>query len=105
MAFEFASDDYYKHGLDWYEAKLYCFSLNIDGKIGWRLPSRKELDYIYSRDNDFSTETVEKYAACYASSDTCEHGTYFKSFRDGSGSYFKYPWLFGFLVRPVRDLK
>lgn len=43
MAVEFASDDYYKHGLDWYEAKLYCFSLNIDGNVGWRLPTISEL--------------------------------------------------------------
>jgi hypothetical protein len=24
------------------DAILYCFSLNIDGKIGWRLPSDRE---------------------------------------------------------------
>lgn len=32
------------------EAVMYCFSLNIDGKIGWRLPTEEEYysnDYIY----------------------------------------------------------
>jgi hypothetical protein len=24
------------------EARMYCFSLNIDGKIGWRLPTSNE---------------------------------------------------------------
>ena len=38
---------------DWDSARLYCFSLNIDGKIGWRLPTRKELYQIYQSDNDF----------------------------------------------------
>jgi hypothetical protein len=31
-------------------AKLYCFSLNVDGKIGWRLPTQEEYygnKYIY----------------------------------------------------------
>jgi hypothetical protein len=27
---------------NWYDAKLYCFSLNIDGKTGWRLPTDRE---------------------------------------------------------------
>jgi hypothetical protein len=24
------------------EARMYCFSLNVDGKIGWRLPTSNE---------------------------------------------------------------
>jgi hypothetical protein len=28
--------------LNYEEAMLYCFSLNIDGKIGWRLPTKNE---------------------------------------------------------------
>lgn len=40
--------------LSWNEAKMYCFALNIDGKTGWRLPTREELDEIYESDNDFA---------------------------------------------------
>ena len=35
---EIAPEEYWKIDLTWYEAKLYCFCLNIDGKTGWRLP-------------------------------------------------------------------
>lgn len=28
--------------LNWDDAKLYCFSLAIDGKTGWRLPTVRE---------------------------------------------------------------
>jgi hypothetical protein len=38
---------------NWYDARLYCFALNIDGKTGWRLPNKEELDEIYQSDNDF----------------------------------------------------
>jgi hypothetical protein len=41
--------------LNWFDAKLYCFALNIDGKIGWRLPTKEELDSIYHSENDFGS--------------------------------------------------
>jgi len=37
----------------WDDARLYCFSLNIDGKVGWRLPTKQELNEIYQSENDF----------------------------------------------------
>jgi hypothetical protein len=37
----------------WDAARLYCFSLNIDSKTGWRLPTIEELDKIYQSQNDF----------------------------------------------------
>lgn len=33
---------------NWHDARLYCFALNIDGKIGWRLPTVDELHIIYN---------------------------------------------------------
>lgn len=41
MKIELASMEYW---IDCYyeEAQLYCFSLNIDGKTGWRLPTYDE---------------------------------------------------------------
>lgn len=55
---------------NWDDARLYCFSLNIDGKIGWRLPTIEELNEIYQSENDFeinghywsSTEDTDDYA-------------------------------------------
>jgi hypothetical protein len=38
---EIAPEEYHKK-LTWNESILYCFSLNIDGKIGWRIPSYSE---------------------------------------------------------------
>ena len=37
---------------NWYDARLYCFSLNIDGKTGWRLPTVEELKLFYTLAND-----------------------------------------------------
>ena len=41
---------------NWYDAKLYCFALNIDGKTGWRLPTKEELNEIYESENDFEKD-------------------------------------------------
>ena len=40
----------------WYDAKLYCFALNVDGKTGWRLPNKEELNEIYQSKNDLEEE-------------------------------------------------
>ena len=39
--------------LNWDDARLYCFSLTIDGKTGWRLPTKDELNQIYESNNDY----------------------------------------------------
>ena len=38
---------------NWDDARLYCFSLNIDGKTGWRLPTKEELNEVYKSNHDF----------------------------------------------------
>jgi hypothetical protein len=38
----------------WDEARMYCFSIIIDGKVGWRLPTKDELNEIYESENDFT---------------------------------------------------
>ena len=35
--------------------QLYLFSLNIDGKVGWRLPTGEELNEIYESENEYAT--------------------------------------------------
>jgi hypothetical protein len=91
--------------LNWFDAKLYCFSLNIDGKTGWRLPTKDELNHIYEYKNDFgctyywdfvdsfywsSSEYNANYAWCQNLSNGVQLSNYGKN-------YISY-------VRAVRDL-
>lgn len=69
----------YKNRLTYAEAMLYCFSLNIDGKTGWRLPTWDEANR----------------AGLY-------HGEFYVHSSD------RPTWLLDdkvFAVRPVRDVK
>jgi len=43
---EISPRDYWSQDFLFEHAKLYCFSLNIDGKIGWRLPTVYECEII-----------------------------------------------------------
>jgi hypothetical protein len=45
--------------LTWNDAKLYCFSLTIDGKTGWRLPTKEELDEIHESVNESVNDFVK----------------------------------------------
>ena len=85
---------------NWDAAKLYCFSLNIDGKTGWRLPTIEELAEIYKSETDFEQRWY--WSGTPTSTDPvmirtfhfgyCERGFCSKDF-DGD------------LVRAVRDMK
>ena len=46
MNFEVAPPEYFKKQLTLAESQLYCFSLNIDGNVGWRLPTNDEYEDI-----------------------------------------------------------
>lgn len=46
----------------YHNAKLYCFSLNINGKVGWRLPTSDEL-------KELSKNSESSHWAWYWSSD------------------------------------
>ena len=56
MNIELAPLEYIK-ALTWDEARLYCFSLNIDGKVGWRLPTMRELHWLGSEELITSVQT------------------------------------------------
>ena len=83
---------------NWDDAKLYCFSLNIDGKTGWRLPSIFELHEIYDSPNDFE----ELY---YWSSTECNYTeVLYKQFFGGGYSYSDPKSIRNF-VRAVRTIR
>ena len=82
--------------LNWDDTRLYCFSLSIDGKTGWRLPTKEELNEIYESENDFvkrgywsSTEVDTFYA----------WGQNFNNGRQHSGLKNN-----GFYVRAIRSI-
>lgn len=66
--------------LKWDDARLYCFSLNIDGKVGWRLPTIEELDSLHHTGKIKSELT-------YWSSKTYEDEAVIKSFDFGLRSF------------------
>jgi hypothetical protein len=85
---------------NWEDARLYCFSLNIDGKTGWRLPSVYELE-------SFTRSTNMENALYWT-------GTSYKSYPNGATSihFGKNSCSVHFFtkesslwVRAVRDLK
>ena len=97
--FEIAPVDYWQ-ALPFEDARLYCFSLNIDGKTGWRLPSKEELVRIWST-NELDNYTLywaqdeadhyrDRMAPCVYN-DGITHGYIYKTERVGT--------------LPVRDLK
>ena len=100
----------YEVSLSFDESKMYCFLLNVDGKLGWRLPTIEELEGIYTCINDFRKN------GWYWSSTEVEGGVWFKSFsqypKNGPTGWKDIVYFDGrhtivetCLVRPVRDLK
>ena len=84
--------------LNWDDARLYCFFLNIDGKTGWRLPTKEELNKIYESDNDF---VGNGYWSSTEFNDDCAWAQYFGNGAQGYGNK-------GYgsdYVRAIRDLK
>lgn len=82
----------------WDNALLYCFSLNIDGKTGWRLPTKQESIEIYESQNNFEKRnywTSTKYDG--------KNEALVQNFASG-GQYCKYTYVI-VNVRAVRDLK
>ncbi len=83
---------------NWDDARLYCFSLNIDGKIGWRLPTKEELTEIHESNNDYEP-------IWYWSSTEFFKGTAWQqNFNNGTKSHSSKNFNIIY-VRAIRDLK
>jgi hypothetical protein len=81
---------------NWDDARLYCFSLNIDGKTGWRLPTKEELSEIYHLENDFEDWyywSSTEYDDTTAWIQDMSYGTQYGNGKD-----------YGGYVRAIRDL-
>lgn len=94
MNFEIAPKETEIHA-NWYDAKLYCFALNIDGKTGWRLPTKEELNEIYESENDFANVWY------WSSTESNGHNAWFQYFN--SGYQYSYGKTSGNYVRAVRS--
>jgi hypothetical protein len=82
--------------LSWDDAMLYCFSLEIDGKVGWRLPTKDELNEIYKSDNDFVGNVY------WSSTESDGYNAWDQNFNNG----FQYPNYknFNSYVRAARSI-
>ena len=70
---------------NWHDARLYCFALNIDGKTGWRLPTKEELNEIYESENDL------------------EKSLYWSSTEFDTGGAWRQSFHFGFQANGYKD--
>ena len=88
---------------NWETAKAYCSELNIDGKTGWRLPTKEELNEIYESGNGPELE-FDEWLYYWTSTDDGD-----SAWDQGFGNGYQYltdknktapgPW-----VRAIRDL-
>ena len=82
----------------WDDARLYCFSLNIGGNAGWRLPTKEELTEIYLHENDFEKDW-------YWSSIEANRGSAWFQDMSNGGQTNGFKHYGGFYVRAIRDIK
>jgi hypothetical protein len=71
-SFVVAPIEYIKDTLLYNEAKLYCFSLNIDGKVGWRLPTVAECEVMLVGVSTTTEICIRDTDWVYTSSKPCE---------------------------------
>jgi len=82
----------------WDNAILYCTFLEVDGKRGWRLPTKEELNEIYELENDFEKKWY------WSGTDNSGNYAWSRSIGNGiQGNRNKnYSYYY---VRAIRDLK
>ena len=91
---------------NWFDARLYCFSLNIDGKTGWRLPTMNELFYITEYMPLFHM-TSGLHWSSQKSMHGCAHAMYYSGGGADTTNCSSHTYTIGssLYVRAVRDLK
>lgn len=82
---EFAPEEFF-YFCDFFEAIFYCFSLSIDGKTGWRLPTQDEFYDSYFNEPPFDNEKFTS--------------SWFIDDRDDDGIDLSSPYY----ILPVRDI-
>lgn len=82
---------------NWYDAKLYCFALNIDGKTGWRLPTKEEIAEIHESKHDFENYWY------WSSTEFNSNDAWFLGMTGGQG-YTRKNDVYGW-VRAVRSIQ
>lgn len=96
MKIEVAPEEYEIYS-NWDDARLYCFARDIDGKVGWRLPTIEELDGIYGL-------SMRIHGWYWSSDEGHVHGVWTKSFGTGRREIRNKEIDYG-RVMIVRDLK
>jgi formylglycine-generating enzyme required for sulfatase activity len=81
---------------NWYDAKLYCFSLTIGGKTGWRLPTKEEFNHICKSDHDFAENDY------WSSTEVNTGYAWVQSFGFGNGGQYPGGKNFNNYVRAIR---
>jgi hypothetical protein len=105
MKIEISPKAYEKSSLNFYDAKLYCELLEIDGKNDWRLPTLEELNYIFAfmlSDNHFN----QSFAYWTSTKDIqyAEDRIWVKNMSEGSiHSIYMHVGKFTY-IRPVRTV-
>ncbi len=95
MHFELSPPEYEKT-LTIDEAIVYCFSLNIDGKTGWRLPTISEMQELGRMD-------IEVPGSCWINAKDNNHGCIFHIQYGGVTTIEHLPTMLS-QTRPVRTL-
>jgi formylglycine-generating enzyme required for sulfatase activity len=83
---------------NWDDARLYCFALTINGKTGWRLPTKEEFNRICKSDHDFVKDDY------WSSTEVYTDYAWVQGFGFGNGGQYPGGKTFNNSVRAIRSL-
>lgn len=85
------------------EAKMYCFSLRVDDRVGWRLPTKYELLKIFQKENDFEKDWYLSSTVFF--DDSIWMVPFYDDVYGGRADVNMIDGMMPMYVRAVRDLK